>query len=71
MKIECYMSSACGSEDALRKNIFKAVELEDVTADIKFYRISDKKAESLGLKGSPSVLVNGRDIQPVSITGFS
>jgi len=64
------MSFGCGSGDALRKNIFKALELEGITADVDFYRISDITAESLGLKGSPSVLINGRDIQPVS-TGFS
>jgi len=71
MKIECYMSSGCGSGEALKKNIFKALELEGVTADVNFYRINDEEAKSLGLKGSPSVLINGRDIQPVNISGFS
>lgn len=71
MKIECYMSLKCGSEDALRENIFKALELENIKAEVNFYRINDKKAMALGLKGSPSVLIEGRDIQPSDITGFS
>jgi hypothetical protein len=71
MKIECYMSSGCESEDALRKNIFEALELEGIKAEVNFYRINDEEARSLGLKGSPSVLINSRDIQPVNITGFS
>ncbi|BCB97047.1 hypothetical protein JZK55_19690 [Dissulfurispira thermophila] len=71
MKIDCYMSLRCGSEDALRENISKALELEDISADVNFYRITDEKAKNLGLRGSPSVLINGKDIQPVDITGFS
>ncbi len=65
------MSLRCGSEDALRDNIQKALEIEGVEADLNFYRIGDEDAKSLGLKGSPSILINGNDIQPIDITGFS
>ncbi|GAB4418696.1 MAG: hypothetical protein OHK0032_14620 [Thermodesulfovibrionales bacterium] len=71
MKIDCYMSLRCGSEDALRENISKALELECMSTDVNFYRITEDEARSLGLKGSPSVLIDGRDIQPVDIEGFS
>jgi len=71
MKIDCYLSLGCASEDALRKAVSEAIELEAVDAEVKFYRITDKEAEELGLKGSPSVLINGKDIQPVNMQGFS
>lgn len=71
MKIDCYMSLRCESESALRENISKALELENVSTEVNFYRITEEKARSLGLKGSPSVLINGEDIQPVDIEGFS
>lgn len=71
MKIDCYMSLSCGSEDALREHIAKAIELEKIGAEVNFYRITEDEARSLGLKGSPSVLIDGKDIQPVDIEGFS
>ena len=71
MKIDCYLSLGCASEDALRDALSKAIEFEAVDADVKFYRITEKEAEELGLKGSPSVLINGKDIQPVNMQGFS
>ena len=71
MKIDCYLSLGCDSEDDLRENIHQAIEFEAVDADIKFYRITEKEAEELGLKGSPSVLINGKDIQPGNMQGFS
>lgn len=71
MKIDCYMSSRCGSENALRENISRALELEKSSAEVNFYRITEDEARSLGLKGSPSVLINGKDIQPIDIEGFS
>lgn len=71
MRIDCYMSLRCGSEDALRNNIDKALKLEGIDAEVSFYRITDEEAKNLGLRGSPSILINGKDIQPVDITGFS
>ena len=71
MKIDCYLSLACGAEKSLRENIFKALDSEGIQAEVHFYRIDDMKASTLGLRGSPSVLINGKDIQPVDVIGFS
>jgi hypothetical protein len=65
------MSFGCGSEEELRDNISKALTLEKIEAKVKFYRITDDEADTKGLKGSPSVLVDGVDIQPADIIGFS
>jgi len=71
MKIDCYLSSGCASEDALRENINLALNLEAIDAEVAFYRISESEAEKLRLKGSPSIVINGRDILPVNMQGFS
>jgi len=71
MKFDCYLSLGCASETALRKNLNRALELEDVKAQVNFRRITEIEAAELGLKGSPSVLMNGSDIQPVDVQGFS
>ncbi len=71
MKIECYISAGCGSEQSLRENVRKALELEGLDADVTFQRIKDQEAHALGLRGSPSVLINGQDIEPHDLIGFS
>jgi hypothetical protein len=71
MKIDCYLSHGCGSEEVLRENITQALTIEKVTAEIVYHRIDDEKAIALGLSGSPSVFVDGREIQPLGTAGFS
>ncbi len=70
MKIECYISAGCGSEPELRENLQRAGGEEAPDAEVTFRRITDAEAESMGLRGSPSVLINGRDISPAEMTGF-
>ncbi|MGA2110509.1 MAG: hypothetical protein ABSH25_23030 [Syntrophorhabdales bacterium] len=71
MNIDCYLSPECGSGEALRKNITQALALEEVEADVNFHRIDDEKAIALGLSGSPSVFINGKELQPQGLVGFS
>ena len=71
MKIDCYLSHGCGSEEALRGNITQALVIEKVKAEVNFNIIDDEKAVALGLSGSPSVFVNGKEIQPQRTVGFS
>jgi hypothetical protein len=71
MTIDCYLSMGCASESALRENLNRALELEAVDARVDFRRITDEEAAELGLKGSPSVLINGKDVQPADVQGFS
>jgi hypothetical protein len=71
MRIDCYLSLGCGSESTLKDHIEEALELEAVKAEVGFHRTGEKEAGTLGLKGSPSVLINGRDILPGEIPGFS
>ena len=71
MKVECYLSKSCAAKTVLRENIHQALIEEAVGAEVIFYRISGSEAEDLGLIGSPSILINGKDIQPVNVQGFS
>lgn len=71
MKIECYLSLKCGAESALRENICKALSRESTEADVKIFRLSDMEACLKGLKGSPAIFINGREVQPSELTGFT
>lgn len=65
------MSLKCASEEALRNNIRQALQLENVIAKVNFHRIDKSEADSLGLKGSPTLLINGKELQPADVSGFS
>ena len=71
MKIDCYISLGCTSEKTLKENITQALNLQGVDAEVQFHRISEEEAVEIGLKGSPSILINGVDIMPGEISGFS
>jgi hypothetical protein len=71
VKIDCYISQGCGSEGALKENISRALEAEKIQAEVGIHRISDEKAAELKLSGSPSVFINGNELQPSGTTGFS
>lgn len=71
MIIDCYLAPGCGSEQRLRENINDALRREAAQAEVRFHRIDAAEADRLGLRGSPSVLVNGKDIQPVGVSGFA
>jgi hypothetical protein len=64
MKIDCYLSPECPTEEALRENITRALAIEKVAAELSLHRIDDDKAMALGLTGSPSVFINGKELQP-------
>jgi len=72
VKIDCYISQGCGSEEELKQNINRALEAEKIHAEIVVQIIDNAKATELKLSGSPSVFINGKELQPSSGgTGFS
>jgi len=71
MKIDCYFSMGCASGEILRKNVPEALTAEGTEAEVNYHRIEDEKAEKLGLRGSPTILINGVDPFPSAIGGFS
>lgn len=71
MKIDCYLSQGCQSEEALKRNITAVIARDEIEAEVNFYRINDDEALFLGLSGSPSVFINGKELQPLGTAGFS
>jgi protein-disulfide isomerase len=71
LTIDCYLSQGCQSEEALKMSIATALERDGIKADVNFHRLNDDKASSLGLSGSPSVFINGKELQPLGTAGFS
>ena len=70
MKIDCYISEGCSSEEALKENIARALKDEKIHGEVSIHRISNEKATELKLSGSPSIFINGRELQPQGIAGF-
>ena len=71
MKIDCYFSMGCASEEILRKNIPDALAAEGLEAEVNYHRIGDEAAEKLALRGSPTIMLDGVDLFPSEISGFS
>jgi len=71
LKIDCYLSLTCLSEEDLKTNIKLAIEKEQKEAEIKIHRINNDEALSLKLSGSPSIFINGKELQPLNMAGFS
>ena len=72
VEIDCYLSPSCGSEPALRENIELALRGQACTdAVVRFHRIDGSEALRRGLRGSPTVLVNGVEVEPSTAQGFA
>jgi len=67
----CCMTTRCASEAPLRKNVNEALDLEGVEADIRVHLVDDEEAAEMGLRGSPSVFINGVELQPITTGGFA
>jgi hypothetical protein len=62
MKIDCYLSEHCGSYHQLRENIDRALAELDLRADVEYHILQYDEAVERGVKGSPSIWLNGRDL---------
>lgn len=69
MKIECFFAEGCGSKGQLRENIRKALLGEGLKAEIFFRDLSQEEARQLGVGGSPTVWINGMDMEPGTPSG--
>ncbi len=61
IKIDVYLSEACGSYYELRGNIESAVAQTGSPVEINYHTIYYEDAVSISIKGSPSVWINGKD----------
>lgn len=71
MKIELYIAKGCASREPLISNLDDALKAEGVRADVQIKPLDALTAVQMKLGGSPSVLINGADIEPTGSIGFS
>jgi len=71
LKIDCYLSESCLTEKELLENINTALKLESTEADVSIVRLDERKAASLGLRGSPAIFFNNVEILSGTEDGFS
>jgi hypothetical protein len=64
MRIECFYFEGCDSKGKLKENIHKALAEEGIEAQVSFHKVSVEDAQMLGIPGSPTVRVDGRDLEP-------
>ncbi len=64
LKIDIFMSEQCGSYYRLRENVEQAIAEADARAEVNWRTIYYDDAVVLGIKGSPSVWINGKDAFP-------
>jgi hypothetical protein len=69
MKIESFFSAGCGSIEKVKENIRKALLEEGMDAEVSFRELSQEEADKLGIGGSPTVRVNGQDVEPGTAPG--
>ena len=62
MKIDCYLSEHCGSYYQLNDNISRALRELGMDAEVVFHTVFYDEAVSLGITGSPTLRLNGRDL---------
>jgi len=67
MRIECFLSQGCASREALEANIKEALSLEGVQAQLNFQVIGEDEARRLGIPGSPTVFLEGRDLEGLRV----
>lgn len=63
MKIECLVAQGCPSLSSLKRNINKALEQEGIEAKVLIRVVEEEEARKMGIPGSPTVLVNGEDLE--------
>jgi len=62
MKIDCYLSEHCGSYHQLRENLDRALKELALGSEVVYHTVSYDDAVRMGVAGSPSIWVNGRDL---------
>ncbi len=71
LKVEVYFAPTCPTKAQVEKNLREALELEGVDAELTLEILPEDKAKELGFRGSPTILINGEEFQPLEMGGWS
>ena len=63
MKIECFFTEGCGSKKQLMQHTEQALREERIDAEVLSRQVSQEEAKQMGIGGSPTVWVDGRDLE--------
>jgi len=61
LKIDIYMSETCGSYHQLREDLVRALAELHIRAEVTYQTVHYDEAVIRGIKGSPSIWINGKD----------
>jgi hypothetical protein len=61
LKIDIYMAEICGSYHQLREYLDRALAELKEPAEVSYHTVSYDEAIDKGIKGSPSIWMNGKD----------
>lgn len=64
LRIDCYLSELCGSYHQLRESVDRALSELGVMAEVRYHTVYYDDAIAMGILGSPSVRINGKDAFP-------
>ena len=62
MTIDCYLSEHCGSYHQMNENIGRALRELGISAEVRYHTVSYDEAVARGVRGSPTIRINGCDI---------
>jgi hypothetical protein len=68
MKIECFFSKECNSKERLKENLQKAILEERIKVEVSFHEVTGEEARQLKIGGSPTVWIDGQDIEPGALS---
>lgn len=72
MKVEILYVAGCPHVQPAREAVERALRQAQVRAEVRDVLVSEQGASRpTGFAGSPTVLVNGRDVEPAPEAGFS
>ena len=65
MEIQILFTAGCGAVEGLRSQVQRLIEKKDIKAEVVDTIIdSAEEASALRFPGSPTVRINGRDVEP-------
>jgi hypothetical protein len=67
MKIDCYFSEGCASQEALKANLENARMLEGIHAEVSCRVVTEEDARRLRIPGSPTLRMDGEDLDGIRV----
>ena len=72
LRIDIYMSETCGSYHQLRECLVRVLAELHIRAEVTYHTVYYDDAVNRGIKGSPSIWINGKDaFEGVSSPGIT